>query len=187
MFERFTPQARQVVVLAQEESRTLRHNYIGGEHLLIGLTREDETIAARVLEGLDITVERVRSDVLRLVPEGNESRSGQIPFTPSAKSILERSLREAQSLGDERIDTQHLLLSLTREKDGVPARVLDDLGVDAKTILEAVLRARPETPGEQRHVEIDEHSSWPCAPRPSNLDVRGCSCARYRPHRGLAR
>ena len=99
MFERFTERARQVVVLAQEEARTLKHNYIGTEHILLGLLREEEGLAARVLESLDITVERVRAQVVRIVGSGEEVTSGQIPFTPRAKKVLELALREALSLG----------------------------------------------------------------------------------------
>ena len=101
MFERFTERARQVVVLAQEEARTLKHNYIGTEHILLGLLREEEGLAARVLESLDITVERVRAQVVRIVGSGEEVTSGQIPFTPRAKKVLELALREALSLGSQ--------------------------------------------------------------------------------------
>ena len=101
MFERFTERARQVVVLAQEEARTLKHNYIGTEHILLGLLREEEGLAARVLESLDITVERVRAQVVRIVGSGEEVTSGQIPFTPRAKKVLELALREALSPGPQ--------------------------------------------------------------------------------------
>src|ERR671937_865385 len=110
MFERFTERARQVVVLAQEEARTLKHNYIGTEHILLGLLREEEGLAARVLESLDITVERVRAQVVRIVGSGEEVTSGQIPFTPRAKKVLELALREALSLGHNYIGTEHKLL-----------------------------------------------------------------------------
>src|SRR4051812_35706434 len=106
MFERFTERARQVVVLAQEEARTLKHNYIGTEHILLGLLREEEGLAARVLESLDITVERVRAQVVRIVGSGEEVTSGQIPFTPRAKKVLELALREALSLGHNYIGTE---------------------------------------------------------------------------------
>src|SRR5213078_1243244 len=108
MFERFTERARQVVVLAQEEARTLKHNYIGTEHILLGLLREEEGLAARVLESLDITVERVRAQVVRIVGSGEEVTSGQIPFTPRAKKVLELALREALSLGHNYIRTEHI-------------------------------------------------------------------------------
>jgi hypothetical protein len=106
LFERFTERARQVVVLAQEEARTLKHNYIGTEHILLGLLREEEGLAARVLESLDITTERVRSQVVRIVGSGEEVTSGQIPFTPRAKKVLELALREALSLGHNYIGTE---------------------------------------------------------------------------------
>ncbi len=134
MFERFTERARQVVVLAQEEARTLRHNYIGTEHILLGLLREEEGLAARVLESLDITVERVRAQVVRIVGSGEEVTSGQIPFTPRAKRVLELALREALSLGHDYIGTEHILLGLVRENDGVAARILLDFGADSETI-----------------------------------------------------
>src|ERR687889_572717 len=121
MFERFTERARQVVVLAQEEARTLKHNYIGTEHILLGLLREEEGLAARVLESLDITVERVRAQVVRIVGSGEEVTSGQIPFTPRAKKVLELALREALSLGHNYIGTEHILLGLVRENEGVAA------------------------------------------------------------------
>src|SRR3954466_8841729 len=127
MFERFTERARQVVVLAQEEARTLKHNYIGTEHILLGLLREEEGLAARVLESLDITVERVRAQVVRIVGSGEEVTSGQIPFTPRAKKVLDLALREALSLGHNYIATDHILLGLVRENDGVAARILLDL------------------------------------------------------------
>src|SRR5712692_7385061 len=117
MFERFTERARQVVVLAQEEARTLKHNYIGTEHILLGLLREEEGLAARVLESLDITVERVRAQVVRIVGSGEEVTSGQIPFTPRAKKVLELALREALSLGHNSAGTEHILLGLVRENE----------------------------------------------------------------------
>src|SRR3954453_16706566 len=112
MFERFRERARQVVVLAQEEARTLKHNYIRREHILLGLLREEEGLAARVLESLDITVERERAQVVRIVGSGEEVTSGQIPFTPRAKKVLELALREALSLGHNYIGTEHILLGL---------------------------------------------------------------------------
>src|SRR6187551_3695174 len=130
MFERFTERARQVVVLAQEEARTLKHNYIGTEHILLGLLREEEGLAARVLESLDITVERVRAQVVRIVGSGEEVTSGQIPFTPRAKKVLELALREALSLGHNYIGTEHILLGLVRENEGVAARILLDFDAD---------------------------------------------------------
>ena len=139
MFERFTERARQVVVLAQEEARTLKHNYIGTEHILLGLLREEEGLAARVLESLEITVERVRAQVVRIVGSGEEVTSGQIPFTPRAKKVLELALREALSLGHNYIGTEHILLGLLREGDGVAAQVLVSLGADLNVVRERVI------------------------------------------------
>src|ERR1700704_2919028 len=140
MFERFTERARQVVVLAQEEARTLKHNYIGTEHILLGLLREEEGLAARVLESLDITVERVRAQVVRIVGSGEEVTSGQIPFTPRAKKVLELALREALSLGHNYIGTEHILLGLVRENEGVAARILLDFYADSEKIRNEVIR-----------------------------------------------
>src|SRR6059036_3122250 len=140
MFERFTERARQVVVLAQEEARTLKHNYIGTEHILLGLLREDEGLAARVLESLDITVERVGSPVVRIVGSGEEVTAGQIPFTPRAKKVLELALREALSLGHNYIGTEHILLGLVRENEGVAARILLDFDADSEKIRNEVIR-----------------------------------------------
>src|ERR1700754_1996490 len=140
MFERFTERARQVVVLAQEEARTLKHNYIGTEHILLGLLREEEGLAARVLESLDITVERVRAQVVRIVGSGEEVTSGQIPFTPRAKKVLELALREALSLGHNYIGTEHILLGLVRENEGGAARILLDFDADAEKIRNEIIR-----------------------------------------------
>src|SRR5450756_3023485 len=140
MFERFTERARQVVVLAQEEARTLKHNYIGTEHSLLGPLREEEGLAARVLESLDITVERVRAQVVRIVGSGEEVTSGQIPFTPRAKKVLELALREALSLGHNYIGTEHILLGLVRENEGVAARILLDFDADAEKIRNEIIR-----------------------------------------------
>ncbi|MEQ9093611.1 MAG: Clp protease N-terminal domain-containing protein [Miltoncostaeaceae bacterium] len=140
MFERFTERARQVVVLAQEEARTLKHNYIGTEHILLGLLREEEGLAARVLEGLEITVEEVRAQVIRIVGSGEEVTSGQIPFTPRAKKVLELALREALSLGHNYIGTEHILLGLVRENEGVAARILADFDADSEKIRNEIIR-----------------------------------------------
>jgi ATP-dependent Clp protease ATP-binding subunit ClpA len=140
MFERFTERARQVVVLAQDEARTLCHNYIGTEHLLLGLLREREGLAARVLESLDITVEEVRAQVAHIVGEGDEVTTGQIPFTPRAKKVLELSLREARSMRHAYIGTEHILLGLMRENEGVAARILLDFDADVETIRNETIR-----------------------------------------------
>jgi ATP-dependent Clp protease ATP-binding subunit ClpC len=140
MFERFTERARQVVVLAQDEARALKHNYIGTEHILLGLLREEEGLAARVLDGLDITVEEVRAQVARIVGQGDEVTTGQIPFTPRAKKVLELALREALSLGHNYIGTEHILLGLVRENEGVAARILLDFDADAEKIRNEIIR-----------------------------------------------
>ena len=140
MFERFTERARQVVVLAQDEARAFKHNYIGTEHLLLGLLREEEGLGARVLESLDITVEEVRAQVARIVGQGDEVTIGQIPFTPRAKKVLELALREALSLGHNYIGTEHILLGLARESDGVAMRILLDFDADAEKIRNEVVR-----------------------------------------------
>jgi hypothetical protein len=140
VFERFTDQARQVVVLAQEEARMLKHNYIGTEHILLGLLREGEGLAAHVLASLEITLEGTRTRVTRIVGSGEEVTSGQIPFTPRAKKVLELALREALSLGHNYIGTEHILLAIVRENEGVAARILLDLGASPETIRNEVTR-----------------------------------------------
>jgi ATP-dependent Clp protease ATP-binding subunit ClpC len=140
VFERFTEKARQVVVLAQDEARVLRHNYIGTEHLLLGLLREEEGLAARVLESLAITLAEVRRQVARIVGQGDEVTTGQIPFTPRGKKVLELSMREALSLGHIYIGSEHILLGLARENEGVAARILLDLGADAERIRDQTIK-----------------------------------------------
>jgi ATP-dependent Clp protease ATP-binding subunit ClpC len=166
VFERFTERAREVVVLAQDEARALRHNYIGTEHILLGLLREEEGLAARVLESLDITVEEVRAQVARIIGPGDEPIvSGQIPFTPRAKKVLELSLREALSLKHTYIGTEHILLGLVRENEGVAARILLDFGADAEKIRNEIMRvlSGPGGPG-LVHTETVQHravrSGW---------------------------
>ncbi|HUZ27877.1 MAG TPA: ATP-dependent Clp protease ATP-binding subunit [Solirubrobacteraceae bacterium] len=136
--------------MAQEEARTLKHNYIGTEHILLGLLREEEGLAARVLESLDITVERVRAQVVRIVGSGEEVTSGQIPFTPRAKKVLELALREALSLGHNYIGTEHILLGLVRENEGVAARILLDFDADSEKIRNEVIRMLSGPGGRQR-------------------------------------
>jgi ATP-dependent Clp protease ATP-binding subunit ClpC len=140
MFERFTERARQVVVLAQDEARTLKHNYIGTEHILLGLLSEEEGLAARVLDTLDITVEEVRAQVARVVGQGDEVTFGQIPFTPRVKKVLELALREALDLGHEYIGTEHILLGLVQVEEGVAARVLLEFDADAGKIRNELTR-----------------------------------------------
>jgi ATP-dependent Clp protease ATP-binding subunit ClpA len=141
MFERFTEQARQVVVFAQEEARTLRHNYIGTEHLLLGLLREGGA-AARVLDQFDVTLEEVQAQVARIVGQGDEVTTGQIPFTPRAKKVLELSLREALDNSESYIGPEHVLLGLVREGDGVGARILMDYAPLEEIVVATLKEAR---------------------------------------------
>jgi ATP-dependent Clp protease ATP-binding subunit ClpC len=165
VFERFTERARQVVVLAQDEARNLKHNYIGTEHLLLGLMREEEGLAARALEALDVSIDEVRAQVARVVGEGEEVTTGQIPFTPRAKKVLELALREALRLGHNYIGTEHILLGLARENEGVAARVLLDFNVGAERIQSAVIgmlsgpaqvEASPRRRGRRWHYVVEQ-------------------------------
>jgi len=140
MFERFTEKARRVVVYAQEEAKKLNQNYIGTEHLLLGLIREEDGIAAKALESLDISLEDVRDQVEELIGHGTYMPTGHIPFTPRAKKVLELSLREALQLGHNYIGTEHILLGLIREGEGVAAQVLLNLGADLEKVRSAVLQ-----------------------------------------------
>lgn len=147
MFERFTDRARRVVVLAQEESQRLSHNYIGSEHLLLGLLAEQEGVAARALESLNVTLTAAREQVEEIIGPGQQKPHGHIPFTPRAKKILELALREALTMSSQVIDTQHLLLGLIDEGDGVGAQILQRLGATTQAVREAVTRlinAEPE-------------------------------------------
>jgi ATP-dependent Clp protease ATP-binding subunit ClpC len=140
LFERFTDRARRVVVLAQEEARLLNHNYIGTEHILLGLIHEGEGVAAKALESLGISLEAVRSQVEEIIGQGGSSPSGHIPFTPRAKKVLELSLREALQLGHNYIGTEHILLGLIREGEGVAAQVLVKLGADLSRVRQQVIQ-----------------------------------------------
>ena len=140
MFERFTDRARRVVVLAQEEARMLNHNYIGTEHILLGLIHEGEGVAAKSLESLGVSLESVRSQVEEIIGQGQQAPSGHIPFTPRAKKVLELSLREALQLGHNYIGTEHILLGLIREGEGVAAQVLVKLGADLNRVRQQVIQ-----------------------------------------------
>ena len=147
MFERFTNQSRRVVVLAQEEARMLDHNYIGTEHLLLGLLNEGRGSAARALEAMDVTLQAARDQVIEIIGRGQAQPSGHIPFTPRAKKSLELSLREALQLGDGYIGTGHLLLGLIHQGDNVAVKILGSLGADLKDLRARVteeLRGDPE-------------------------------------------
>jgi ATP-dependent Clp protease ATP-binding subunit ClpC len=139
MFERFTDRARRTVVLAQEEARLLQHNYIGTEHLLLGLIHEGEGVAAKALESLGIGLAAVRQQVEEIIGRGQQAPSGHIPFTPRAKKVLELALREAIQLGHNYIGTEHILLGLIREGDGVAAQVLVRLGADLNRTRQRVI------------------------------------------------
>ena len=140
MFEKFTDKARRVVVLAQEEAKLLNHNYIGTEHILLGLIHEGEGVAAKALEALGINLEQVREQVQEIIGQGAQAPSGHIPFTPRAKKVLELSLREALQLGHSYIGTEHLLLGLIREGEGVAAQVLTKLGADTNKVRQQVIQ-----------------------------------------------
>ncbi|HKT57812.1 MAG TPA: ATP-dependent Clp protease ATP-binding subunit, partial [Microbacterium sp.] len=140
MFERFTDRARRVVVLAQEEAKMLNHNYIGTEHILLGLIHEGEGVAAKALESLGISLDAVREQVQDIIGQGQQQPTGHIPFTPRAKKVLELSLREALQLGHNYIGTEHILLGLIREGEGVAAQVLVKLGADLNKVRQQVIQ-----------------------------------------------
>ena len=140
MFERFTDRARRVVVLAQEEARMLNHSYIGTEHILLGLIHEGEGVAAKALESMNISLGAVRELVQETIGQGQQTPSGHIPFTPRAKKVLELSLREALQLGHNYIGTEHILLGLIREGEGVAAQVLEKLDADLNRVRQTVIQ-----------------------------------------------
>jgi ATP-dependent Clp protease ATP-binding subunit ClpA len=157
MFERFTARSRRAIVLAQEEARLLSHNYIGTEHLLLGLLADPEGDAARALGSLNITLEAAREQVREIIGEGTEPQSGHIPFTPRAKKVLELSLREALTLRSQSIGSEHLLLGIVAEGEGVAAVVLDRLGASLTAVKE-------------RAIELAGHETDPA---PSLVGVAG--------------
>jgi ATP-dependent Clp protease ATP-binding subunit ClpC len=155
MFERFTDRARRVVVLAQEEARMLNQNYIGTEHILLGLIHEGEGVAGKSLENLGISLDAVREQVQEIIGQGQQAPSGHIPFTPRAKKVLELSLREALQLGHNYIGTEHILLGLIREGEGVAAQVLVKLGADVDRLREQVMVVLAEDEGrEHQRAEV---------------------------------
>jgi ATP-dependent Clp protease ATP-binding subunit ClpC len=149
VFERFTDRARRVVVLAQEEARLLNHNYIGTEHILLGLIHEGEGVAARALESMGISLESVRSQVVEIIGQGAQAPTGHIPFTPRAKKVLELSLREALQLGHNYIGTEHILLGLIREGEGVAAQVLQKLGAELHKVRQTVIQLLSGAQGDE--------------------------------------
>jgi ATP-dependent Clp protease ATP-binding subunit ClpC len=158
MFERFSDEARRTVVLAQEEAKRLNHNYIGTEHILLGLLRDGENVAAKALQALGITLEAGRQQVEEIIGRGKKDPSGQIPFTPRAKRVLELSLREAISFHHEYIGPEHILLGLLREGEGVAAQVLVRLGADLNRVRLQVVRLLSQE-GEARGVPIAESTT----------------------------
>jgi ATP-dependent Clp protease ATP-binding subunit ClpA len=164
MFERFTDRARRVVVQAQEEASERGHNYIGTEHLLLGILHDAESVAAEALHALNADFDALREDVDTTIPRGDATPSGHIPFTPRAKKILELALRECHSLRHDYIGTEHMLLALVREGDGVGARVLAQRGIGYKQVRQEVIRLVPL--GEPRRRPV-----WP-SPAPAEPGLR---------------
>jgi ATP-dependent Clp protease ATP-binding subunit ClpC len=140
MFERFTDRARRVVVEAQAEARTLDHSYIGTEHILLGLIREGKGVGPKALESLGISLDTVRQQVQEIIGQGQHAPSGHIPFTPTAKKVLELALAESKALGHHYVGTEHILLGLIREGDGVAAQVLVRLGADLNQVRQQVIQ-----------------------------------------------
>src|SRR5687767_15694904 len=174
MFERFTDRARRVVVLAQEEARLLNHNFIGTEHILLGLIHEGEGVAAKALESLGISLEAVREKVEETIGPAGSSTSGSPPFTPRAKKVLELSLREALQLGHNYIGTEHMLLGLVREGEGVAAQVLKRLGIDFDATRAEVAKLLGVDPEKTRSKERSIRRTRPsqCAHPAEDLEVR---------------
>ena len=173
MFERFTDRARRVVVLAQEEARMLNHNYIGTEHILLGLIHEGEGLAAQALESLNISLDAVREQVQEIIGQGQQTQSGHIPFTPRAKKVLELSLREGLQLGHSYIGTEHILLGLIREGEGVAAQVLVKLGADLSTVRTTVIQlvSGYQGKGEPQAAGVGASSSGPSEGTPAGSTV----------------
>ena len=176
MFERFTDRARRVVVLAQEEARMLDHNYIGTEHILLGLIHEGEGVGAKALESLGISLDAVRQQVEEIIGRGQQAPSGHIPFTPRAKKVLELSLRGALQLGHDYVGTEHILLGLIREGDGVAAQVLVRLGADLNRVRQQVIQllhgyqGKEPSPSRDRRGRV--HAADGRAARPDAVEVR---------------
>jgi ATP-dependent Clp protease ATP-binding subunit ClpC len=169
MFERFTDRARRVVVLAQEEAKMLNHNYIGTEHILLGLIHEGEGVAAKALESLGISLDAVREQVQDIIGQGQQQPTGHIPFTPRAKKVLELSLREALQLGHNYIGTEHILLGLIREGEGVAAQVLQKLGASLEVVRQKVIEVVSGLAGPTREFVAyegqEESTASPRCPR----------------------
>jgi ATP-dependent Clp protease ATP-binding subunit ClpC len=182
MFERFTDRARRVVVLAQEEARLLNHNYIGTEHILLGLVREGEGVAAQALTSMSIELDAVRGKVEEIIGQGQAAPTGHIPFTPRAKKVLELSLREALQLSHNYIGTEHILLGLLREGEGVAAQVLQTLGAELDRVRQAVIRLLGEKgqgPSAGPHEEVEGEGGLP-GPRCPRCNADLAVFATYR-------
>ena len=182
MFERLTDRARRVIVLAQEESRRLGHDYIGTEHILLGLIEEGNGVAAKALESLGISLEAVRQQVEEIIGLGQAAPTGHIPFTPGAKEVLQLSLREALQLGHNHIGTEHLLLGLIREGEGVAAQVLERFKADLNRVREEVIRILDNVTGEDL---AEREGSEPArvSPQPPEvepLEAPSAKCPRCR-------
>ncbi len=190
MFERFTDRARRVVVLAQEEARMLNHNYIGTEHILLGLIHEGEGVAAKALESLGISLDAVRQQVEEIIGQGQQAPSGHIPFTPRAKKVLELSLREALQLGHNYIGTEHILLGLIREGEGVAAQVLVKLGADLNKVRQQVIQLLNGYQGKEPAGTASEATpstspgARPVRPQPHPVRPRGQARPGHRPREG---
>ena len=182
MFERFTDKARRAVVLAQEEARLLDHDHIGTEHLLLGLLREEDSVATRALGSLGVSLERVQIDVEAIVGRGSAAPKGHIPFTPRGKKVLELALREALQLGHKYIGTEHILLGLVREGEGVAAQVLRKLDVDLDRVRQTVIEllsslVGAEEPAGTVEPEVQEEPETPSRSVWSAEDFPACpSC-----------
>ncbi|SDK48923.1 ATP-dependent Clp protease ATP-binding subunit ClpC [Nonomuraea maritima] len=183
MFERFTDRARRVVVLAQEEARTLHHDYIGTEHILLGLLREGEGLAALVLDGCGLELARIRAFVEREVGRGQKTSDAHIPFTPRAKKVLELSLREALQLRHDYIGTEHILLGLIREGEGLAALAMTNAGADLVDVRQQVLD-RVGRGSKERHSEMFHLGAAQIGERLARIEE---SLERIERHLGIAR
>jgi ATP-dependent Clp protease ATP-binding subunit ClpC len=186
VFERFTDRARRVVVFAQEEARLLNHNYIGTEHVLLGLVREGEGVAAQALTSMGIGLDAVRGQVERIIGQGQAAPTGHIPFTPRAKKVLELSLREALQLSHNYIGTEHILLGLLREGEGVAAQVLQQLGADLDRVRQTVIQllsgytgGKERGPSAARYEEVEGEGGLP-GPRCPRCNADLAVFATYR-------
>ena len=177
LFERFTERARQVVALAQEEARTLRHDHLGTEHILLGLLREHDGVAAQVLESFDITLERTRGEVVRIVGVGQQPLSGQIPFTPRRKQVLELAMRQSIDLGHNYIDPEHILLALTTLKDATAIRILGDCHADPDRVRAEVLQVVTRPPEPARPTRPRNRRRAATASRSGSVSARAPACA----------